>query len=159
MTQTANAIAPLIGEQRIPALTDFIPPIVGTAMLKAAGITVAVRILFDSRFSEDLNARMVKDLLQEQGWDWTNYTNPLSTIHTVLKRLFESGAIKETEEPKGLVPTLMAGKKYYSAKRDFYQSIRPLGGVPSFHQSLMANMLEPPALRHCGYDRGIQARA
>jgi hypothetical protein len=115
MTQTVNAIAPIIGAPSIPTIKDMLlPP--GTDILKAAGITVAVRALFDNKFSEDLSAPMVRDMLQEQGWDWSNYVNPLSTIHTVLKRLLEAGAIKDSNSP-GLSP----GKKYHSGKREMFQ--------------------------------------
>ncbi len=121
LTQTVNAIAPLIGKPTIPTAQDtfFTPPL--PWLLKAAGITVAVRALFDAKLDQDLSAPMVRDGLEKEGWDWTNYSNPLSTIHAVIKRLLAAGAIKEFT---GLISPI-TGKTYYSAKREILQN--PLG--------------------------------
>lgn len=122
LTQTVNAIAPLIGKPPIPTEQDtFIPPL--PWLLKAAGITIAVRALFDAKFDQDLSAPMVRDGLEKEGWDWANYSNPLSTIHAVIKRLLAAGAIKESTGQ--LIPPL-TGKVYRSAKREMFQSMPPL---------------------------------
>lgn len=112
MTQTVNALAPLVGETGIPSIKDpFLPPL-GAGILKASGITIAVRTLLDSKAGEDFSAPVIRDQLQEHGdWDWAKYTNPLSAIHTVLKRLVESGAVKE------VLPPTPGGRKFYSALR------------------------------------------
>jgi hypothetical protein len=109
MTKTYNAIAPLVGEQVIPTIAD-IAVSAGIEVLKAAGISVAVRSLLDMHVSEDFTAAMVRDRLATKGWDWEKYVNPLSTVHTVLVRLAESGAAMEA--------TTKDGKKcFYSARR------------------------------------------
>jgi hypothetical protein len=95
MARTYNAIAPLVGEQPIPTLTDLI---VNTRieLLKAAGISVAARSVIDSSPQEIFTPSMVRDQLAQKGWDWSGYANPLATVHTVLVRLAESKAIKDT---------------------------------------------------------------
>jgi hypothetical protein len=117
MTQTVNAIAPIIGESPVPTLKTLLPP--GTSMLQAAGITVAIKTLLDRRANEDFSAPMIRDALQEQGWSWTNYVNPLSAIHTVLKRLLESGVIKEYT---GILP-VGSGRRYHSASREALEGL------------------------------------
>jgi hypothetical protein len=110
MTKAYNAIAPLVGEQPIPTLKDALIT-TGIEVLKAAGITVAVRWVLDSAPTEDFTASSVRDRLGTQGWDWgDSYANALPTIHTTLVRLVESGAAKETTTSEGK-------KAFYSAKR------------------------------------------
>jgi len=108
LTKTYNAIAPLVGKQPIPSLKDSLIN-AGIDELKAAGISVAVRAILDAHTEESFNAVAVRDQLGRKGWSWDHYVNPLSTIYTVLTRLAESGAAKETA---------VGGKKmFYSAKR------------------------------------------
>jgi len=106
MTKTYNALAPLVGETPIPAADadEWFSPELDIDTLKAAGITVAVRTIIQSVPMErgeikGMTAAMVRDRLQELGWDWSKYTNPLATVHTVLKRLSDAGVI--TVDPKG----------------------------------------------------------
>jgi hypothetical protein len=100
MTKTYNAIAPLVGEPTIPQEDDPFGQFGGMdpSTLRAAGITVAVRTVIESipRISphKPMTAAMVRDQLQQMGWDWDKYTNPLATVHTVLKRLSDSGVIE-----------------------------------------------------------------
>ncbi len=116
MTQTVNALAPLIGETGIPSVKDMFLPPEGAGILKASGITIAVRTLLDSRPNEDFTPPMIRDQLQAYGdWDWDKYVNPLAAIHTVLKRLADSGSVKEA--PVSLL-SLGGSKKYYSSLRD-----------------------------------------
>jgi hypothetical protein len=88
LTQAANAIAPFAGQVRV--VSDG----VSFTIDKASGITMAVRTLFDMHRGENLTAAMVRDKLEEKGWNWGDYSNPLSTIHTVLKRLEDAKTIK-----------------------------------------------------------------
>jgi hypothetical protein len=93
MSKTYNAIAPLVGERSIPTVTDrFIPADIDA--LRVAGISVAVRYVLDNAPADDFTAALVRDVLRDKGWDWTNYVNPLSTVHTVLTRLVASDAAK-----------------------------------------------------------------
>jgi hypothetical protein len=93
MSKTYNAIAPLVGERPIPTVQDrYIPPDIDA--LKAAGISVAVRYVLDRSPDDDFTAATVRDFLRDNGWDWSNYKNPLSTVHTVLMRLVQSEVAK-----------------------------------------------------------------
>jgi hypothetical protein len=108
-TKVYNAVAPMVGQPSIPTLKDAAISTNITG-LKAAGISVAVRSVLDASPQKDFTSSMVRDGLGERGWDWEKYSNALSTIQTVLVRLVESGAAKET--------TTQEGKKaFYSAKR------------------------------------------
>ena len=106
MTKTYNALAPLIGETPLPDPNDWLPePGLNIETLKAAGITAAVRAVIEAVPCEHgvvkgMTAGMVRDRLQEIGWDWDRYTNPLATVNTVLKRLSDSGAIDLDPKPK-----------------------------------------------------------
>jgi len=103
MTKTVNAIAPLIGEPTIPQAGDLFPP-VGSAWLKAAGISVATQYVIDCETGKSFSATDIRNELERLGWDWSKYKNPLSTIHTVLKRLADADAIKRVVgvlEPTG----------------------------------------------------------
>jgi len=108
MTKTYNAIAPIVGQHPLPTIKDALIH-AGIEALKAAGISIAVRSVVDSSPQEFFTAAMIRDRLAEKGWNWGEYVNPLATVHTVLVRLAESGAIKET---------MKDGKKaFHSSKR------------------------------------------
>lgn len=52
------------------------------------GLTAAVRSILQSNLQEWLTAVQIRDRLQESGFDFGGYTsNPLVSVHTVLKRL------------------------------------------------------------------------
>jgi hypothetical protein len=120
MTKTYNALAPLIGETPIPGPDDWLAtdnPL-NLETLKAAGITAAVRAVIEAVPCEHgavkgMTVAMVRDRLQDIGWDWERYTNPLATVNTVLKRLSDNGAID-------LDPKQKDGARTFSRKlRDF----------------------------------------
>lgn len=109
MSKSYNAIAPLVGERPIATVSDLFLPS-NFAELKTAGISVAVRYILDSSPSVDFTASTVRDLLKEKGWDWSNYVNPLSTVHTVLTRLAASDAAERVVRDGKWV--------FYSSKRN-----------------------------------------
>jgi hypothetical protein len=47
--------------------------------------------------SQALTAKKVRDLLRSAGFDLSSYTNPLASIHTILKRLAERGEVEVSE--------------------------------------------------------------
>jgi len=106
MTKTYNALAPLIGETPIPDPSGWLPVTgLNIETLKAAGITAAVRAVIESVPMEHdeikgMTATMMRDRLQEIGWDWSTYTNPLATVSTVLKRLSDKDVIEIDSKPK-----------------------------------------------------------
>jgi len=106
---TYNAIAPLVGEEPLPTVKSLRPNI-QMDVLKAAGMSVAVRALIDAFPNENFTASVVRDRLAEQGWSWEKYINPQATVYTTLVRLAAGGAVKET---------IVDGKKaFYSSTRE-----------------------------------------
>src|SRR5580700_5808640 len=53
------------------------------------GFTDSVRNVLRNIPSQAVTARKVRDLLRGAGFDLSSYTNPLASIHTILKRLAE----------------------------------------------------------------------
>jgi hypothetical protein len=68
---TIAALAPLVGEGSSTGLTDAIRSILAQA-------------------DEPLSAGDIRDRLAALGFDMKSYSNPLATIHTILRRLTES---------------------------------------------------------------------
>ena len=103
LIQTINALAPLVGEEPIAAPEPEAPP---------AGMTDSIRgILAEAK--EPLSAAEIRDLLETMGFDMKSYSNPLATVHTVLRRLTESGET-EAQEKDGVKKFSSAMKKGYA---------------------------------------------
>src|ERR1051325_1586626 len=84
LNQTLVAIAPLAGET---------PP---TGMSKdrvQEGLTASVRSIL-AEADGPLTASEIRDLLEQRGFDMKSYSNPLATLHTVLRRLTDAGEIQ-----------------------------------------------------------------
>ncbi len=119
LIQTMNAIAPLIGEEAVdlPAREEA-PP---------AGMTDCIRNIL-AKAGEPLSASEVRDRLQEIGFDMQSYSNPLATVHTILRRLTESQELEtyyEADAPgakrfavvgKGIAVEKVAGKDFAIGK-------------------------------------------
>jgi hypothetical protein len=61
------------------------------------GFTDSVRNVLRNVPSQALTAKQVRDLLRGAGFDLSSYTNPLASIHTILKRLAERGEVEVSE--------------------------------------------------------------
>lgn len=61
----------------------------------------------------------IRDTLSASGFDLTNYSNPLASIHGVLKRLVESGDAEKHESE--------AGTRYKWKPRHNYEVLIPVG--------------------------------
>lgn len=61
------------------------------------GFTDSVRQVLRNVPSQALTAKEVRDLLRGAGFDLSSYTNPLASIHTILKRLAERGEVVVSE--------------------------------------------------------------
>ncbi len=83
LIQTMHAIAPLIGET---------PP-----ESPAGGMTDSIRKLM-AEAGHPLTASEIRDRLEAMGFDMKSYSNPLATIHTVLRRLADSGEVETDYE-------------------------------------------------------------
>jgi hypothetical protein len=89
LKQTIKALAPLAGEE--------VPEIALDPELAAGGMTDCVRAIL-SKATEPLTASEIRESLESLGFDMKSYSNPLATIHTVLRRLTESGEVESTHE-------------------------------------------------------------
>jgi hypothetical protein len=61
------------------------------------GFTDSVRNVLRNVSSQALTAKEVRDLLRDAGFDLGSYTNPLASIHTILKRLAEREEVVVSE--------------------------------------------------------------
>jgi hypothetical protein len=61
------------------------------------GFTDSVRNVLRNVPSQALTAKKVRDLLRGAGFDLSSYTNPLASIHTILKRLAERREVEVSE--------------------------------------------------------------
>ncbi|MGA2000708.1 MAG: hypothetical protein ABSG52_11995 [Terriglobales bacterium] len=57
------------------------------------GFTDAVRNVLSNKPGALANAIGVRNMLMQSGYDLTQYSNPLASIHTILKRLVKSGEV------------------------------------------------------------------
>jgi len=92
LTQTMRALAPLVGEQPPPDVQ-----IAPDAETPPGGMTDCVRAIL-KKAAEPLTASEIRESLEVIGFDMDSYSNPLATIHTVLRRLTESGEVETTHE-------------------------------------------------------------
>ena len=95
LRQTIAAIAPLIGEAS-----------------PSSGLTDAVRSIL-AKAREPLTASEIRGRLIEMGFDMKSYSNPLATIHTILRRLTESDEVR-VQTPRKVEP--IAGKRFVIGK-------------------------------------------
>src|SRR5580704_16286329 len=92
LTQTMRAIGPLVGEECPPDVQ-----IAPDAETPSGGMTDCVRAIL-KKAVEPLTASEIRESLEVFGFDMKSYSNPLATIHTVLRRLGESGEVETTHE-------------------------------------------------------------
>jgi hypothetical protein len=64
------------------------------------GITEAVRVILQENFFP-LTAIELKERIAARKLNLARYANPLAVIHTVLKRLVQSGEVRVVPQPKG----------------------------------------------------------
>lgn len=89
----------------ISANANFLPDAERSAQLQRLaemiagppGFTDSVRNVLRNVPAQALTARNVRDLLRGAGFDLSSYTNPLASIHTILKRLAERGEVVVSE--------------------------------------------------------------
>jgi len=96
LLQTMKAIAPLAGEDPPEIAVDPETP--------PRGMTDCIRSIL-GKAVEPVTASELRESLEELGFDMKSYSNPLATIHTVLRRLTESGEVETTHE-------ILDGKKF-----------------------------------------------
>jgi len=94
LRQTIAALAPLVGESAPNGLTD------------------AIRAIL-AKSEEPLTASEIRDRLSTIGFDMKGYSNPLSTIHTILRRLTHTDQANVLKDRK-VQPIL--GKRFVIGK-------------------------------------------
>ncbi len=95
LRQTITALAPLVGEASPKGLTDAIRKILASS-------------------EEPLTASQIRDRLTAMGFDMKAYSNPLATIHTVLRRLSQS---EEADVQKHSRVEPILGKRFVIGKK------------------------------------------
>lgn len=135
-----NAVAPLVGEQLLPADSDILLPVLDPQRVKTSGITVAIRYVLDASIKENFTPAQMRDRLAEIGWDWSKYTNPLATVHTTLTRLAEAGKAKTERNSDNR-------RSFYSANRPVTRPVRRLSQASTFDSPLknvLASLMVTP---------------
>jgi hypothetical protein len=107
----------------IKANANFLPDAEREAQLKKLeqliaqppGFTDAVRIVLSKNQGYSTTAIGVRELLVKSGFPLSGYSNPLASIHTILKRLADRGEV-DTET--------VGGEMYYHWKGDDERSRR-----------------------------------
>jgi hypothetical protein len=93
LERTVNFLAPLVGEKAVTA-----------AAPENAGMTDSIREIL-RKSPEPITASEIRDSLEKLGFDMKSYSNPLATVHTVLRRLAEADEVETTHE-------MAPGKRY-----------------------------------------------
>jgi hypothetical protein len=94
LIQTLNALGKLVGEEFVaPREGEPEPP---------AGMTDSIRTILAqeglTQAGAPLTASEIRDRLEARGFDIKSYSNPMANIHTILRRLTESGEVETTHE-------------------------------------------------------------
>ncbi len=82
LLQTIAGLAPLVGEAPTDdavTLADAMRTVMGTAAM--------------ARPNTVFTAKIVRDLLQEMGFDLSKFSNPLASIHTAIARMQRAGEL------------------------------------------------------------------
>jgi hypothetical protein len=64
------------------------------------GMTELTRVILEEAFLP-LSANELKKRMEDKGFDFSKYTSPLATLHTVLNRLVKSGKVKVVPQKGG----------------------------------------------------------
>jgi hypothetical protein len=89
LIQTLNALGKLVGEEFVaPRDGEPEPP---------AGMTDSIRAIL-TQAGAPLTASEIRGSLEAMGFDIKSYSNPMANIHTILRRLTESGEVETTHE-------------------------------------------------------------
>jgi hypothetical protein len=119
LKRTVNFLAPLVGEEPAPAVA---PEGAGQNAGQSAGMTDSVREILRTS-PEPQTASEIRDALERLGFDMKSYSNPLATIHTVLRRLTEADEVQTTHE------MMSSGKRYVMPTFKGVSLLRPGSGL------------------------------
>jgi hypothetical protein len=81
-------------------LGDRVAQDTATTVELTAGLTELARLTLEEMFVP-LSASELKKQMEVKGFDFSGYSNPLASIHTVLQRLVKSGKVKVVSQKRG----------------------------------------------------------
>jgi hypothetical protein len=85
-------LTPLCGKTK-DEITALRPDLFPDLIRLDVGFTEAVRKILEGNATEYLTPVQVRNELRRKGFDLSKYTNPLASIHTILKRLQDGGKV------------------------------------------------------------------
>jgi hypothetical protein len=109
--------------------------------VSALGFTDACRVVLRDAYPARLTAIDVRDALGKRGFDLSSYTNPLASIHTILKRLADAGEANCKEE--GFRTTYQWTRRW-NRRQHHPKSSRHFGGL--YHKLLEIGPTPPGPL-------------
>lgn len=113
-------------QQRVSALALLADEVDQTFEKMALGLTAACRAAFRAAGSRGLMPTELRDSLKRMGFAVNKYTNPMASIHAVIRRLEEKGEIR-----KGI------DDEHEGVDKSVYQWVLKSWGAPNS----LANML------------------
>ncbi len=113
-------------QQRVSALAVLADEVDETFEKMALGLTAACRAAFRAAGPQGLIPTELRDSLKRMGFALDRYSNPMASIHTVIKRLEEKGEIQNRIHDK-----------HDGADKSVYQWALKSWGAPSS----LANMV------------------
>jgi len=123
LIETMRALAPLAGEKPPEALAvdSDSPP---------AGMTDCIRAIL-TKAEEPLTASEIRESLESIGFDMKSYSNPLATVHTILRRLGEAGEVESAHEMVGAKKFTIPVSKHLAVEKIMGKDFR-IGGKRGF---------------------------
>lgn len=98
-----------------------------------------IRNILTTNYDKEFRPNELKEELKRLGHDLAKYSNPQSAIHMVLKRMEESGEIKEREDGSGKATYLME-HPLRSALRGYRSLSKAAGDANETLASAIANI-------------------
>jgi hypothetical protein len=99
--------------------------------LSLLGFTDACRAVLRKNWQKEFSATELRDALSQNGYDLTAYSNPLSSIYTILRRLEESTPSQVRKVQNGLKVTFQ-----WLPRRFTRRSRRPVGDLKPVTESM-----------------------
>ena len=96
----------------------------------AVGITESTRVILKENFFP-MTASGVKEKIEARKLNLARYSNPLAVIHTILKRLVQSGEVRVVPQAKGknAYQWISTADKFLSELQQSQPAVQRLGGL------------------------------
>ncbi len=102
LEQLLRSIAPFIADHPLDAVAKICNNFGMVSSLEGLELADACRKVLQEN-DRYMSPREIRDMLEVNDYDLAEYSNPLASIHGVLKRLVESGQALRMAESKGVV--------------------------------------------------------